>query len=205
MKKKVKPSKPSTGGKSPSILAGKKKKIFAILLLLFSILILLSIISYSRFDRANLSNSFSDLSTSNPKADTRNWLGIIGAYVSDFFIRSTLGISSIIFPVLLLGFGLSLLKLISYRRLINTSNFLLIAGLLLSTVLGVFRTHFQVFSDNYELSGSVGDYLGLSLSHLLGGVGSLILLFAAAIILFVIAFDIKLENIFHFIESLFIS
>jgi S-DNA-T family DNA segregation ATPase FtsK/SpoIIIE len=205
MKKKVKPSKPSNGGKPLSILAGKKKNIFAIILLLFSILIILSIISYSRFDKANLSNTFSDLSMLNHKEDTRNWLGIIGAYVSDFFIRSTLGISSIIFPVLLLGFGLSLFKLISYRRLINASNFLLIAGLLLSTILGVFRMHFQVFSDNYELSGSVGDYLGLSLSHLLGGVGSLILLFAAAIILFVIAFDIKIENIFHFIESLFIS
>ena len=197
MKKKVKPNKPAIGENRPSIFAGKKKKIFGILFILFSIFILLSIISYSRFDKANLSYSFSDFNR------TINWLGIFGAYVSDFFINSTLGVFSIIFPVLLFAWGLSLFNKISYRRLINVSNFLLISGLLLSTFFGIFRTHFQIFPDVYELSGSVGDYLGISLSHLLGGIGSIIFLFAAVIILLIIAFDIKIENFFHLIQSIF--
>jgi DNA segregation ATPase FtsK/SpoIIIE, S-DNA-T family len=211
MKKKVKPNKPAKEESRPSIFAGKKKKIFGILIILLSIFILLSIISYSRFDRANLSYGFSDLFKAfgsntdfNHKAEsTRNWLGIFGAYVSDFFINSTLGVLAVIFPVLLFAWGLSLFNKISYRRLINASNFLLITGLLLSTFFGIFRTHFQVFSDIYELSGSVGDYLGLSLSHLLGGVGSIIFILTAVIILLIVAFDIKVENIFHFLESLF--
>jgi len=211
MKKKVKPNKPAIGKDHPSIFAGKKKKIFGILFILFSIFILLSIISYSRFDKANLGYSFSDLfktfganSDFNQKVEsTRNWLGIFGAYASDFFINSTIGIFSIIFPVLLFAWGFSLFNKSSYRRLINVSNFLLISGLLLSSFFGIFRTHFQIFQDVYELSGSVGDYLGLSLSHLLGGIGSIIFIFAAAIILLIIAFDIKVENIFHFLQSIF--
>jgi S-DNA-T family DNA segregation ATPase FtsK/SpoIIIE len=211
MKKKVKQNRPANEERSPSIFAGKKKKIFGLIIILFSVFILLSIISYSRFDKANLSYNFSDLfnafgsnSDINHKAEsTINWLGIFGAYVSDFFINSTLGFFSIIFPVLLLVWGLSLFIKMSYRKLINISNFMLISGLLLSSFFGIFRTHFQIFSDVYELSGSVGDYLGLSLSHLFGGIGSLIFLFTVAIILMIVAFDIKIENIFHFISSFF--
>ncbi|MDR3627214.1 MAG: DNA translocase FtsK [Ignavibacteriaceae bacterium] len=212
-KKKAKPGKPANEESRPSIFAGKKKKIAGIIIILFSIFILLSIISYSRFDKANLSYSFSDLfkafgsnSDFNHKADsTRNWLGIFGAYISDFFINSTLGISSIIFPVLVLAWGFSLFSKIEYRKLINASNFVLIAGLIVSTLFGIFRTHFQIFPDIYELSGSVGDYLGISLSHLLGGVGSTIFLFTIAIILLVVAFDIKIENVFHYLQSIFVS
>jgi S-DNA-T family DNA segregation ATPase FtsK/SpoIIIE len=211
-KKKAKPNKPANGESRPSLFAGKKKKIASIVIILFSIFILLSILSYSRFDKANLSYSFSDLfkafgsnSDFNHKADsTRNWLGIFGAYVSDFFINSTIGISSVIFPVLLLAWGFSLFSKIEFRKLINVSNFVLIAGLIVSTLFGIFRTHFQIFSDIYELSGSVGDYLGISLSHLLGGAGSTIFLFTIAIILLVVAFDIKIENVFHFLQSVFI-
>ncbi|MDP4193360.1 MAG: DNA translocase FtsK 4TM domain-containing protein, partial [Bacteroidota bacterium] len=212
-KKKAKPGKPANEESRPSIFAGKKKKIAGIIIILFSIFIILSILSYSRFDKANLSYSFSDLfkafgsnSDFNHKADsTRNWLGIFGAYISDFFINSTLGISSIIFPVLVLAWGFSLFSKIEYRKLINASNFVLIAGLIVSTLFGIFRTHFQIFPDIYELSGSVGDYLGISLSHLLGGVGSTIFLFTIAIILLVVAFDIKIENVFHYLQSLFVG
>ncbi|MGA7719624.1 MAG: DNA translocase FtsK 4TM domain-containing protein [Ignavibacteriaceae bacterium] len=203
MKKKVKQKKSANEENFPSIFAGKKKKIFGILIILFSIFILLSIISYSRFDKANLSYSFSDFYINHKGENILNWLGILGAYVSDFFINSTLGIFSIIFPVLFLAWGGAIFVKISFRKLINTSNFIIISAILLSSFFGILRIHFQIFSDVYELSGSVGDYLGLSLSHLLGGIGSIIFLLTAAIIILILAFDIKIENIFHDINSLF--
>jgi S-DNA-T family DNA segregation ATPase FtsK/SpoIIIE len=203
MKKKVKQKKTANEENLPSIFAGKKKKIFGILIILFSIFILLSIISYSRFDKANLSYSFSDFYINHKGENILNWLGILGAYVSDFFINSTLGIFSFIFPVLFLAWGGAIFVKISFRKLINTSNFIIISAILLSSFFGILRIHFQIFSDVYELSGSVGDYLGLSLSHLLGGIGSIIFLLTAAIILLIVAFDIKIENIFHNINSLF--
>jgi S-DNA-T family DNA segregation ATPase FtsK/SpoIIIE len=203
MKQKVKKKKPTNEENRPSIFAGKKKKIFGILIILFSIFILLSIISYSRFDKANLSYNFSDFYINHKGESILNWLGILGAYVSDFFINSTLGIFSIIFPVLLLAWGTAIFVKISFRKLINTSNFIIISAILLSSFFGIIRTHFQIFSDVYELSGSVGDFLGLSLSHLLGGIGSIIFILTAAIILLILAFDIKIENIFHKLISLF--
>ncbi len=212
-KKKGKTNKPAKSDTLFTISAEKKKKIIGILLILFSVLLLLSIISYSRYDKAILNYRFSDLfrvfksnSDFSQKADaTRNWLGIFGAYVSDFFINSTIGIFSVIFPVMFFSWGLAFFKKINFRKLIHTTNFLLMSGFILSAAFGVLRIHYRVFYGAYEISGSVGDYLGEALSRLLGGIGSLMFLFASGIILLIFAFDIKIESIFHFIKNFFTS
>ncbi len=210
-KTKKKSDKPAKVDKSSPTNAGKKKKITGIILILFSVFILLSILSYSRFDRANLNFQFSDLlkpfgsnTDFNNKADTiHNWLGIFGAYISYFFINSTLGIFSLVFPSILFAWGFSFFIKINFRKLINISNFLLLAALIFSTFFGLFRTHYNFFGGVYELSGSIGDYLGLTLSRLLGGIGTLFFLIAASVVLMVVAFDIKIERIFHFLQNIF--
>ncbi len=182
--------------------AEKKKKIIGLLLILFSVLLLLSIVTYSRFDKAILNYHVSDLFKQ--KADSaRNWLGIFGAYISDFFINSTIGIFSVIFPVMFFTWGLAFFKKIGFRKLIHTTNFLLLSGLILSSFFGILRIHYNIFFGAYELSGSVGDYLGELLSRLLGGIGSIMFLFASGVILLIIAFDIKIENIFRFLKNIF--
>ncbi len=198
-KKKVKSNKSANGESKSSLVSGKKKSILGILLMLFSVCILLSIVSYSRFDKANLGAN----NILNQPADMRNWLGVFGAYLSDFFINSTLGIFSIIFPILLFVWGFAALKKITIRKLINISNFLLLAGFILSTFFGVLRMHYQVFGGIYELSGSIGDYLGSFLSRLVGGVGSILLLLTLTLILLIVAFDVKLESIINFFQNLF--
>jgi len=193
------------------ISSGKKKKILGIFLIVFSIFILLSIASYSRYDQANLHYQFSDLfkvfSSSQDaaqKADsTHNWLGIFGAYISDFFVNSTLGIFSTIFPIMFFIWGFSFFKKINFRTIIHTSNFLIIIGILLSSFFGVLRMHFHAFAGVYELSGSVGDYLGMAVSRLLGGVGSILFIAASTIVLLIIAFDIKIEKMFHWLLNMF--
>jgi S-DNA-T family DNA segregation ATPase FtsK/SpoIIIE len=56
-----------------------------------------------------------------------------------------------------------------------------------------------------ELRGNVGEYLGGWLGGLLGTAGSILfLLFVSASVL-IFAFDIKIENIFHFIKNMFAS
>ncbi len=210
-KRKIRTNKNGNGEKKSA--AGKQKKILGILLILFSVLTLLSILSYSRFDQANLNYKFSDLFKvfgSNTKfiqkADsTHNLLGIFGAYVSNFFINSTLGIFSSVFPLMFLYWGVSFFYKISFKRLINVSNFLLITGLIFAAFFGVLRTHYKVLTGLYEISGSIGDYLGETLSRLLGGIGSIIFLIAAGTILLVVAFDVKLEKIFLFFKNLFLK
>jgi S-DNA-T family DNA segregation ATPase FtsK/SpoIIIE len=191
------------------ISSDKKKKIIGVFLIVFSLFILLSIISYSRYDQAVLNYRWSDLfkvfggsPETVQKADsTHNMLGIFGAYISDFFVNSTFGVFSTVFPIMFLLWGFSILRKVNFRILIHTSNFLIISGLLLSSFFGVFREHFNTFVKAPELSGAIGDYLGMAVSRLLGGVGAVIFLSASFVVLLIIAFDLKIEKLFHLIAN----
>ncbi|MBZ0199447.1 MAG: DNA translocase FtsK 4TM domain-containing protein [Ignavibacteriaceae bacterium] len=216
VKKKRKPNvaeKTNGGDNYFAISVEKKKKILGVFIILFSILVLLSIISYSRFDQANLNYNFSDLfKVFNPDpafreklSSTHNWLGVFGAYISDIFINSSLGIFAAVFPVIFLIWGIRFFLKINFRTLIHSTNFLLVLGLLTSTFFGVLRAENYAFREYYELSGNVGYYLGEVLGRLLGGAGSIIFLTAAIIIVLIIAFDIKIEKIFHLIKNIFTS
>ena len=176
-----------------SFSSDKTKKILGILLILFSVFLLLSIISYDRRDDSYLNGD-----------ELLNWAGIFGAYTSNFFIKSTIGYFSIVFPLLFFTFGISFFKRITARILIHSLNFLLLSGIIIASFFGVFRMHYNVFAGNYELSGLVGDYLGGFLSDLFGGVISTLLLITAMIALLIFAFDIKIEKILKIKWTLYI-
>ncbi|QQS36291.1 MAG: DNA translocase FtsK [Ignavibacteriales bacterium] len=209
-KKTTRTNKQTDTSKQSVVSIDKKKKIIGIFVLLFSILLLFSLLSYSRFDKANLDYSFFDLfkifsgdQEFLRKAESiRNWLGIFGAYISDFFINATLGIFSVIFPVMFFYWGLNFFSKSRLRTTIYISNFLIVTGLLLSSFFGVLRAQ-NIFYDVYELSGSIGFYLGDIFVKLLGGLGAVIFLLAAMVVFLVLVFDIKIERIFHFIKNLF--
>jgi len=193
-----------------SLTAEKNKKILGLFLLIFALILLLSIVSYSRFDRALLSyqlkdffRTFSSDELQRELHTAQNWLGIVGAYLAEFSINLTLGISAIIYPFIIGLLGFSFFKKIELKTLLNVSNFLIVSALLISTMFGVVRLEYSLFYQTYELSGAFGNFLGKALGTLLGGVGSLILLIALMLITLVIAFDIKIEKIFLWIVSLF--
>ena len=177
----------------------KKKRIIGIFLVLFSIFLSLCIISYSRKDQVLLENSiFSGV-------ETHNWLGIIGAHFSYFFIKSTIGYFSIIFPAIMFLWGVSFFKKFTFKTLIHTTNFLLVMGLTLATFFGVLNSGLDFLPGTKELRGNVGDYLGGWLSGLIGTAGSILLLLFVSAAVLIFAFDIKIENIFHFIKNMFAS
>lgn len=206
-KKKANRSSQNNSSGDSFIPVEKKKRILGLLLMVFAILIFLSIISYSRFDEASLTDFFGVFGSDNEmlrKADsTRNWLGIFGAYVSHFFIKRTLGYFSIVFPVVLFFLGIYFFKKFRFRTLIYSSNAFLLVGLILASFFGVLRNYSGALSGQYELSGSIGEYLGEALKRLLGGAGSIIFLSAAALIFMIIVFDVKIENIFYFFKRIF--
>jgi len=193
-----------------SLSAEKKKKILGIFLIIFALILLLSIVSYSRMDRALLSYRMNDFfRTFNSDELQRelhtaqNWLGIVGVYLAEFSINNTLGIFSLIFPSLIGLWGLSLFKKIEIKTLLNISNFLIVSALLLSTIFGIIRLEYNIFYQTYELSGAFGNFLGKALGALIGGVGSLLLLSSLMLIALIIAFDIKIEKIFVWLASFF--
>ena len=175
-----KSSKSSNGNNYFTISLEKKKKLIGIFLIVISLLVILSIISYSPFDHYEFSDLFKVFSANSnisAKASSAyNWLGIFGACISDFFINSTIGYFSLVFPIMAFIWGVAFLKKINFHFLIYSSNFLILTGLILSSIFGVFKVKDLITAN--ELSGKIGYYLGEIFTRLLGGIGSVILLTA---------------------------
>ena len=120
-KKRIKKTSPKN--KPNEVSVEKKMKLFGFFLVVFALLTFLSILSYSRLDEANLSLGFADLfkifspdgESGSRYSSVHNWLGILGAYMSSFFINSTIGYFSLVIPVIIFIWGYALMKKESYR------------------------------------------------------------------------------------------
>ncbi len=184
----------------------KKTKIIGILLMIFSLLLLLSIISYSRYDKANLAYRFTDffkVFSQNPDfvsraESTHNLLGIFGAYLSDFFINNTIGWFSLVFPIVIFVWGFVIIRPKFTHSAIRLSNFLVFSGLILASFFGVLRYSLKLFPDVNELSGNVGLFIGTGVGRLFGGLGSIILFAALLLIASIIYFDIHFSSLLNF-------
>ena len=111
----------NSSGKNYFILTpDNKKQIFGIFLLIISIILFLSVVTFDRRDEANLSDSyFSDFFTSfDTKIDIQNWLGVTGAHFSKFLVKATFGYFSITIPIVLFLWGVSF-----FKKLISNSVF----------------------------------------------------------------------------------
>lgn len=212
MAKKRKTKESSTGENYFIISLEKKKKILGIFLTVFALLILLSILSYSRTDLA-LGYSFTDLFkvfSDNPEFQTKlkntnNFLNIFGVIISNFLINSTLGYFSIAFPVIMFVWGLSIIKQDQFKLAVYISNFTLAIAVILATFFGVLRfsPEINLFFEINELSGNIGGFFGKGLSRLIGGLGSIIFLITLLFVVLFITFDIKLEKIISGIKDIF--
>ncbi|MDZ7625435.1 MAG: DNA translocase FtsK 4TM domain-containing protein [Ignavibacteriaceae bacterium] len=187
----------------------KKKRIAGIFLILFSVFLLLCIVSYNGKDNY-YTQQYSVLDTifsppENVEDPALNWLGRIGAHFSYFFIQSTIGYFSIVFPAILFLWGISFFKHFTFKTLIHTTNFLLIIGLTLAAFFGVLKAGLEFLPGTKELRGNVGEYLGIWLSGLFGTAGSILFLIFVSATVLIFAFDVKIENIFNFIKNMFAS
>lgn len=188
----------------------KKKKILGIVLSVLALLVFLSILSYSRADQDVLTFESSELSkVFSPDKDfehraesVHNWLGLFGAYISNFLINSTIGYFAVVFPVILFLLGYVIIVQDNYKLAIYLSNFLLLTAVILATFFGLLRMELEVFTGAQETAGKIGDFLGEGLGIILGGLGGIIFLLALVLITVVIVFDVNLEKVFAFIKDL---
>jgi DNA segregation ATPase FtsK/SpoIIIE, S-DNA-T family len=205
VKRKTVNNKPSPDKES---LIVKRQKITGLFLILISVFLFLSIISYSRYDKALITSLFYDVERSadpSPNYEINNWMGVLGAHTADFMVNSTIGIISLIFPLMLLIYGISLIHKIDTRLQLIIINFLLVFGILFSTLFGILISQDYLFTNLYELSGNVGIFLGTILSRLVGGIGSIIVVLMATLILFVLVFDLKIEKIFISLKNFIVT
>ena len=132
-----------------------------------------------------------------------NWLGVVGAHFSTFLVKQTLGYFSVAFPVILFFWGIAFFKRIKFKTIIYTSNFILLAAIILASLFGILKSIFGESTLFEHLSGSVGDYFGEVLKRLFGGIGGVIFLITSFLILLIIAFNVKIEGLIALLQSIF--
>lgn len=158
-----------------------KKQILGFFLVLFSILIILSLISYSGADQSRLESfRFTDvLKKENQTGSyfTSNWLGITGVIISGFLIENAFGYFSLIIPLLLLIYGFLLLRKKLISEVLQLSVYALMLMIVLSALFGMFRTTIGANNITYALVGRSGEYLSSILYYVVGSLGSYIILF----------------------------
>jgi S-DNA-T family DNA segregation ATPase FtsK/SpoIIIE len=195
-----------------SLQGEKKQKLAGFLMIVFAVLLMLSIFSYSAADKnllIGLPDLFkvfsSDLEYLQRAANVQNWLGLFGAYLSDFFVNSTIGFSAIVFPVIIFLWGFSILTESKHKYILNFTNFLIATGFIFSSFFGLLRKGQNLLSDYGELSGKVGDFLGTGIHRLLGTLGGIIVIFVVMIVILFISFDLKIEKIFLYLKNAMIG
>ena len=187
------------GGSARS--SDRRIAIIAVLLMVCALLMLLAIVSYDSGDEASANVHATDLAKVltgdalvRAKADTaRNWLGLVGAILSDFLIKSTVGYPVIVVPLLMLLWGWTMLRRHNYRKTVSITNYALVGVLLLSATFGMSRLLLPGGPLGMEWSGVIGDFIALILSQLLGRAGGSILLVAGLMVTTVLAIDLDLH------------
>ena len=179
------------------------RHITAVLIELSAMLLLLALVSYTAHDQANADVGVRDLfglMTNDPvvaaRADTtENWLGLLGAFISNFLINGTVGYMSLAVPFLLAMWGVAFYRGGDYAQQTRLTAY---AGVLMTLIAAVFGT-IQLIAwlpaPSHEWSGSVGAFVATLLAGLLGTVGASLVLLAAIAITVVYAFDLDVRTI----------
>ncbi len=168
----------------------KLKISFGAISFTFSLIIFFSLVSYFFTGEADQSLIDSGLSFSALGDESKNWLGVFGAFLSYYLIFITFGISSFLLVPLLLVIAFRLLFNSKIYSLTKISIFTFFGIVWISSIMGFFL---NIFPENYYLvnyTGGIGYNLSLFLNNLLG-ISSIIVL-----LLFLFLFVVFFYNIY---------
>jgi S-DNA-T family DNA segregation ATPase FtsK/SpoIIIE len=164
----------------------RHKFALSILIFAFGLILILSIVSYSPKDEANLlslseiGKIFTGDELVRIKLErTKNWLGFFGAKLSFLFLNYLFGYSSIFIGLILVILGVTLFLNKLSKSILRFSFYLLVFSFLLSIFLGNLKLIFGTEEFRVEVCGGVGIYLADILTKLFGEIGSMILLLFA--------------------------
>ena len=202
MRKNGRTRRESSRKESRKTRPGRRSAIVAILMISTAVLVLLSLVSYDPFDEANADVRLTDIPkvlSSDPvvraKADTtHNWLGLVGAVLSDFLIKSTIGYSVFVLPLLLGLWGWTILRKLPIQKIVVVTNYALVASVLIASSFGLLRLILAPDGPGMEWSGVVGDFLSSLLAQILGRAGAAIILFVSILLTVVLAVDLDIRE-----------
>ncbi len=155
------------------ISADAKKQMLGFLLIVLSVLLFLSLVTFSPKD-STLIDSFELKKLFNFKNAEQcfNWLGIGGAYVSAFFIRDFFGYYSIFIPVILFALGFPLLWKKPLGRYVQFSIFAFFMMVILGVSTGLLKIMAQTNTGFLQYAGGAGDTWATIFYKILGGFGA---------------------------------
>ncbi len=189
-KKKLNTSTSSTNGIDPH----RKVEIIGIIILAISILLGLSILSYTPEDY-QYAKSISFMDLFNPDATQRlvqNWLGPVGAYISHYLVYALFGYTSLILSLLLAYQGWHIFRHRNYKELSWISILSLWSMVLLSTIIGWLHTNTE-FPEEAVWGGAAGIAISSVLQNITG-LGSIFILGVLAVITILLLWDRDLQK-----------
>ncbi|MBI3259441.1 MAG: DNA translocase FtsK [Ignavibacteriae bacterium] len=179
-------------------------RIIAITLMLFAVLLLIALISYTAKDEANAELTMHDISgifrgdeSIRAKVDTtQNWLGLVGAVLSNILYNYTIGYPAIIFPFIIGVWAKNLFsKQIVLPRTIKMTGTFLILGILFAGLMGTFQLVSWLPTVSREWSGAVGQFLSTILSDLIGKIGSFLVIIVAILVTLIMGTDLDIDKL----------
>lgn len=191
--KKETDKKPESTEKTPFWkLSRQQKMLFGSLLVLFSIALLVSFISffiYGQQDQSTLSE------LTNREETSGNWLGKFGAVLADFFIYKGFGAASFLFVKLIFLTGAFLALEISFKKLKNIWFWDLFVIIILSILFGFFATSMP------ELGGTIGFEMNQFLQDYIGKIGTFLVLVFGLLIYLIFKIKMSPDTIKSFFEK----
>lgn len=149
-------------------------KLFGLLLLFIAVYLTIAFVSYLftwKIDQDRVLR-FSWKLLSEDAATVDNWLGRLGAFLSNFFIYFCFGVPSFLLVYFVGRLGLNRLRRAALRPMANLFVKLMLATIGFSVLLSFV---FGSLTD-FPIGGGIGDYLVSHLSGVLGGFGVILLL-----------------------------
>ena len=187
----------------------RRRQIWSFLGILFSFMLLLSLVSYTPADQANGQVRIGDLwkvltpdEALQAKADrTQNLLGLLGAVLSNWFINSTIGYGILVLPFLGMAWSWYLLRKKELHKLILATNYVVAIALLFSALMGSIRLIGEVPILPMEWSGTVGDFAANTLYKLIGLVGSFMLLLGLLAVVLTLLVDLDIQQTYERLQE----
>ena len=181
----------NTINKKELISINMQVKIFAVLLMLFAVMLFIALATHTAKDEPNLQIKFTEmfgLFSNDPiikmKFDTTiNSVGLIGAIISNLLINEFIGIWIIGLPIVLFLWGIRLIKKGEIENNIVTASYTyIIIAVILSCLFGALSCFEALINMPLYLYGSIGAFFGTIISNIISPIGSTII-FTATLIL----------------------
>ncbi|MFN8367511.1 MAG: DNA translocase FtsK 4TM domain-containing protein [Candidatus Kapaibacterium sp.] len=176
----------------------------SILMFLCSALIILALISYTSKDEANAELSIRDIIAAlrgddaiKAKLDTtHNWLGLLGAVISNYLYNYTFGYAALTIPLLVGWWAKDLFtKYMIPRKTLERSGLILLCCISVAGWFGSISL-ISIFPElSREWSGAVGQFISHMLSNFIGSVGAFLVTSVLLFIAIAVTFDVDIEHV----------